>query len=320
VRVANRSGQADRDRSGQHLSPDRNRPGPKQGRCNHAQQRLNWLKKYQQLKAKNKRHREAAAKALKQTQDPLASYFLRKKILNELSERLSIDGTSPEADAEYLAARLIDYAATLPAEWVRDCAKWLRNRIAGLTARGTYVGHAELKHILLHLVESAREGNRKEVVAIVREALSGDEDDRHCFRELIVNWLDDKVVNSWPPFPLELKDDSPDESTEEQTAKPEGQQSGTNPSHSEDFRSVRWYGTDYTFTATQAACIKVLWEAWEHGTPELGQAFILDAAGSESGRLRDVFEKGKHPAWNKLIVSSRKGVFRLSEPADRHPL
>src|SRR5262249_42828715 len=30
--------------------------------------------------------------------------------------------------------------------------------------------------------------------------------------------------------------------------------------HGPDFRSVDWYGTPYTFTATQAACVKVLWE------------------------------------------------------------
>jgi len=38
-------------------------------------------------------------------------------------------------------------------------------------------------------------------------------------------------------------------------------------------------------------------------------------AGSDSGRLRDVFEKGQHCAWGELIVpGSTKGVFRLADP------
>jgi len=65
--------------------------------------------------------------------------------------------------------------------------------------------------------------------------------------------------------------------------------------HSADFRSARWYGTDYVFTATQAACVRVLWEAWKSGAPAVGQSFVLEAADSTGSRLRDVFRKGKHP-------------------------
>jgi hypothetical protein len=84
--------------------------------------------------------------------------------------------------------------------------------------------------------------------------------------------------------------------------------------HSDDFRFVRWYGTEYVFTPTQAACIRVLWEAWKKGTPVLGQAAILEAADSRGTRLSDVFEKGKHPAWRKMIVCVRKGAFQLAKP------
>jgi hypothetical protein len=85
--------------------------------------------------------------------------------------------------------------------------------------------------------------------------------------------------------------------------------------HSDDFRSVRWYGTNYLFTPTQAACVRVLWEAWERGTPVVGQESILETAGSTCCRLRDVFDKAKHPAWDKMIVSPRKGSFSLAEPS-----
>jgi hypothetical protein len=87
--------------------------------------------------------------------------------------------------------------------------------------------------------------------------------------------------------------------------------------HSKDFRSVHWYGCDYSFSPTQAACVKVLWEAWENGTPELGQATILEhpEVEAESERLIDVF-KG-HPAWGKMIVKGRTaGAYRLAEPTE----
>ena len=57
---------------------------------------------------------------------------------------------------------------------------------------------------------------------------------------------------------------------------------------------MRWYGVDHVFTTMQASCVRVLWEAWESGTPTLGQEHIIDAAGSAGSRLRDVFGKGKH--------------------------
>jgi len=88
----------------------------------------------------------------------------------------------------------------------------------------------------------------------------------------------------------------------------------TRSRHSEDFRSVHWFGADYQFTASQAACIEVLWQAWEAGTPELGQEFIVTEIDVQSERLVDLF-KG-HPAWGKMIVpGSTKGAYRLEELA-----
>lgn len=80
--------------------------------------------------------------------------------------------------------------------------------------------------------------------------------------------------------------------------------------HSTDFRSVHWFGADYSFTPTQAAVVRTLWEAWEDGVPELGIATILEAAGSESGRLPPLFQG--HPAWGVMIVRGEgKGTYRL---------
>jgi len=38
-----------------------------------------------------------------------------------------------------------------------------------------------------------------------------------------------------------------------------------NASHSPDFRSVIWNGKKYSFTAYQAACVSVLWKAFDNG-------------------------------------------------------
>ncbi len=87
--------------------------------------------------------------------------------------------------------------------------------------------------------------------------------------------------------------------------------------HSTDYHSVLWYGTEYKFTNTQAACVKVLWEAWEQGTPDVGQAAILEEVDSDRRRLSDVFGRGKkrHPAWGTMIQpGATKGTFRLAEP------
>jgi hypothetical protein len=99
---------------------------------------------------------------------------------------------------------------------------------------------------------------------------------------------------------------------EPQLAAPEAPQ---RPTHSPDFRCVDWFGTEYTFTPTQAACVRVLWEAWEQRAPELGQDRIAADAESDAQRLRDVFTKGKHPAWGTMIVpGTTRSAFKLSAP------
>ena len=85
---------------------------------------------------------------------------------------------------------------------------------------------------------------------------------------------------------------------------------------SEDFRSGTWLGETYRFTSAQARCVEVLFKAWKRGAPEIGQEWILGEA-EVGSKLRDVFGKGKHPAWGKLIVRTSKGLFRLAPPAEK---
>ena len=95
-------------------------------------------------------------------------------------------------------------------------------------------------------------------------------------------------------------------------------ENGKVTTHSEDFRSVVWFGQSHTFTPTQAACVKILWEAWSNQTPELGQAHILETARSKAQRLQDLF--AKHPAWKTMIVrGEKKGTFRLRSPDEITP-
>jgi hypothetical protein len=88
--------------------------------------------------------------------------------------------------------------------------------------------------------------------------------------------------------------------------------------HSDDFRQVRWYGRDFKFSTAQSLVVRRLWEATAAGEPDVGMAELLEAAESDSGRLDNLFRDGQgrvHPAWEFLIVRSRKGFFRLERPA-----
>jgi len=94
----------------------------------------------------------------------------------------------------------------------------------------------------------------------------------------------------------------------------------SNVRHSDDFRSVVWFGKSYTFTKNQAACVKVLWEAWKAGTPELDGLTVVAQADVSQTRLIDVFRsKGKaHVAWGTMIAQGQsKGAYRLSDGGER---
>lgn len=86
-------------------------------------------------------------------------------------------------------------------------------------------------------------------------------------------------------------------------------------SHSADFRSVLWKGTQHDFTESQSRVVMALWEAWENGTPVLSDATLLEAIDHEAppARLDMVFRDSS--AWKELIVSGqRKGTKKLNFP------
>jgi hypothetical protein len=82
---------------------------------------------------------------------------------------------------------------------------------------------------------------------------------------------------------------------------------------------VYWYGTEFEFTGPQGAVFIALWKALQDRIPYMSSAALLQAAGGEGNRLRDVF-KGNgneiHPAWGTLIVpfGTRRGRYCLKRP------
>jgi hypothetical protein len=95
------------------------------------------------------------------------------------------------------------------------------------------------------------------------------------------------------------------------SSKPEG----TNPvAHSPDFRSLSWFGTEYFLTEKQSKVVKALWEAREKGSPDVAQDLLLRACDSDGVRLVDLFRRS--PAWGTIIVSCRRGAYRLPDPPE----
>jgi hypothetical protein len=81
--------------------------------------------------------------------------------------------------------------------------------------------------------------------------------------------------------------------------------------HSDDYRSIKWRGEDYTLTDRQAQTIEILHENYERGTPDISQAYILVKLDSNSKRLGYFFKKS--PLWGTLIIRSKqKGTYRIN--------
>jgi len=83
--------------------------------------------------------------------------------------------------------------------------------------------------------------------------------------------------------------------------------------HSECFRSVVWFGTSHSFTPMQAAAVRILWEEWEKGTPEVSQG-LLQELGEFDSRMPHLFKN--HRAWGTMIIKGQtRGTYQLKGPA-----
>ena|SRR2546425_3441635 len=80
--------------------------------------------------------------------------------------------------------------------------------------------------------------------------------------------------------------------------------------YSDDFRDIEWQGRSFFLSPRQADVVRLLYRAYEHGTPQLSDSFICKELHTPSSRLRDTFRKSK--AWGTLIVNgSRPGMLNL---------
>ncbi|MBN1510747.1 MAG: hypothetical protein JXB13_01920 [Phycisphaerae bacterium] len=83
--------------------------------------------------------------------------------------------------------------------------------------------------------------------------------------------------------------------------------------HSPDFRMITVGETQYPFTKTQAVIVKELYEAAQNGTPDVGDAFLLERADAKTSRLVDIFRDCA--AWGTLILpGATRGTRRLNLP------
>ena len=81
---------------------------------------------------------------------------------------------------------------------------------------------------------------------------------------------------------------------------------------SEDYRSVRFKGERHATTRFQAIMIRVMHEAHMAGHPDVGAMKLLEAIENETSDVRNTFRNS--PLWNTLVVSKRKGTYRLNLP------
>ena len=77
------------------------------------------------------------------------------------------------------------------------------------------------------------------------------------------------------------------------------------------FRHVRFRETDFIFGPIQSIILQELYKAGQSGYPWQNGKILLRKAGSGSFNLRSVFSR--HPAWGILVISDRRGLYRLSE-------
>ncbi len=88
-------------------------------------------------------------------------------------------------------------------------------------------------------------------------------------------------------------------------------------SHNPEFTYVVFNSVPYKFTQNQAACVKVLWENWQHKRPERSPQSITEAAGIPDSKFTNVFRNGVkgtsrcHAAWKVMIVET-DGHYRLA--------
>lgn len=82
-----------------------------------------------------------------------------------------------------------------------------------------------------------------------------------------------------------------------------------------DFMTFAWGDEVFEFNRPmQRAAIRHLWAAWESGHPRIQVERLRELVGSSDTAKPSDWFRG-HPAWGKLIVTPRQGVYELQSPA-----
>jgi hypothetical protein len=126
--------------------------------------------------------------------------------LNNLRNLFLQEGAECTLDVQKASELMIEYAQTLPTKWLKLRVKFVSRRLTDLAAKGR-LGSRDMrfKEVLLNLLVVANAGNDAKVAEIFGEAASAYPSDLQSFWLYLVNWLADKVVDTWPPLPNELK-------------------------------------------------------------------------------------------------------------------
>jgi hypothetical protein len=228
-------------------------------------------------------------------------------LLRELGELVRIDGSTPSPHARRTAATLGRRIAEL-----FTLTKYPGGMPLDIAERAA--ARADCDPNLLHALEqSARACGR---IAAQRVAPGDPPVAEQLFtlaarleritRPASGNEFDHAV--DWAARELAVENDTAD-ATRAESAKQ------TETAHSEDFRSVRWFGETYSFTAKQAPVVRLLWEHWAKGTPDVGDETLLLAVDHEwpPASIRHLFRG--HPAWKTLIIAgANRGTHRLADP------
>ncbi|MCC3861775.1 hypothetical protein [Pseudemcibacter aquimaris] len=82
--------------------------------------------------------------------------------------------------------------------------------------------------------------------------------------------------------------------------------------HNKDFTEVSLNGQTYNLGPIQADVVSRLHRSMLDGGMWRSGKQVLAEAGSQSHRMQDVFKSQKNPSWRELIVSNKRGLYRLN--------
>lgn len=86
-------------------------------------------------------------------------------------------------------------------------------------------------------------------------------------------------------------------------------------SHSSDFTTVHWFGTDHIFNGgQQAKAVGRLWKEWEAGGHGISEKTIGEEIGSAGNNYRLAMTFRNHRALGTMIVKLAAGIYALKKP------